>query len=224
MKFVRFFYFIPCAALLFVAASTAHADTLSYDVFVNGSSIGTGSTTTGIISGATATGDGFSVILSAIGAPAQSPPSLSTDDFNIASTGVAGIVKIEVTDIGLTSGNTGVTNTFTTNSLDGGGFASDTIDNYYDNTNLAYGTQHLLGSAAYSGIGSFSGTEGGTLTQTGTYSETTIYTLDFNAAGGAESSVTASSQVTPTPEPSTLVLLGTGLLAAAGVTRRQFHV
>jgi hypothetical protein len=44
----------------------------------------------------------------------------------------------------------------------------------------------------------------------------------FSTQPGGSTSFSITSDVTPTPEPGSLMLLGTGLLSAAGIARRKF--
>ena len=215
--------FLSVSVMLAASASVASATTISFTITDNGTQIGTGTNNLGIIS-LTGSDANFSISGNAVGTPAQPAPDLSTNNFDLATDGAAGTIVISITETGLTSPITPVKETFTTNSTDSDGFLSDTIFNYFDNTDAPDGTQNTFGSASYNGNDSFSSGMTGLVSPTGTYSETTVYTLIFGSTTQTEGSVSASDQIVATgatPEPNSLVLLGTGLMSAAGVVFRR---
>lgn len=202
---------------------SASASTISYKIFDGSAQIGSGSSSSGSLINATGSDGNFFVSLNAVG-PASMAPNFSTNDFSIAVSSLTtpSVLTIYVTNTGLTSAPTTVQSTFTTNALASSNeFTGDTIANYYDASNTAYGTASLLGSAAFTGAGGFAGPMSAFLSASGMYSETTIYTLNF-ATSTAADTVTASSQiVAATPEPNSLVLLGSGLFGAAGMVFKR---
>jgi hypothetical protein len=189
-----------------------------------------GSQSSGVLSSNTGSIDlsGLTVGNYAFGAGSVNTSSnnLSALDFgNFLSTGAGnpGMLQIEVSATGLTSSNSALINFLTLasgNVLDGA-LSSMTIHTYVDTTNAEFGTQSLLDTIQIGNVGG-----GGVFGQSKSalwtalaspFSETLI--LDLTLAGNSDLSGDSSVVPTPAPEPGSLILMGSGLLALVALRR-----
>jgi hypothetical protein len=139
-------------------------------------------------------------------------PSLDLNSVNLSSYG-SGTLRIELTDTDfLLSGPVRA------NAQIGGVTAGSlSYQTYYDAGNTAFGQGGLLHDLGTFGAGAFSASGSTSLLMPALYSLTLLVEIMHPTAGVA-SSFNATLQV---PEPSSIALLGAGLLLLAGTGRRR---
>ena len=142
--------------------------------------------------------------------------NLQTLDLSSTSTGPKTLM-IWVTETGLTpvSASEAIMNQLTDNVT---GVTSATEYTYYDNTNAADGTQHLLATTTFTGDGAHSYNTPSVINGVTPYSESIEIIANFAGTGGVQT-LDASGKITPAvPEPMSMGLIGGGL-AILGIAR-----
>lgn len=164
----------------------------------------------------TAITGGYSYNVGGTGFPLLSMPNLLTQSINVQSVGGANaVIDVFVTQTGLTSLNSGLLSTFTSNTVSG--LTAD-ITSYFSSTNALWtGTQ--LQDNLFTTTGVFSGSN--PLNVTGPWSETVRYRLNFT--GGNGSNFNGTANLTAVPEPATWGMMLLGFLGVGMVMRRRRH-
>lgn len=144
---------------------------------------------------------------------AASQPHMDLNSVNVSTpSGVADTLTIRFSEIGYS-------NPLGSFHIDVGGTVSDSVGSsltyqtFLSATNSLFGTTTPLSTLGPFASGAFSGTASSAGGGAGPFSLTQVVTITHPAAaGGANNSTSFNAELTSVPEPTSMVLLGSGLL------------
>jgi hypothetical protein len=207
-------------------ATSAHATpTIAFEVYDNGTLIGSLAATSGGTAALTLTNPDAnfsSVSITSNGIPVVPTPDFSTVTIDASSTGITGthVLKVEATQVGVTGFPAGnLASSFTANYLVNPANVTSVADaNFIDAGNGPFAETTPVGSNTFSGgVNGSAGPITTFVTGLSTFSETEQFDITYTGLADVQS----GSQMVSAPEPASLALLGSGLLALGLLRRRR---